>query len=244
MNVTLWRGWKTYAVAAATVLYGAVEWSSGAMTQDQALQFIFAGSGLAALRHGVSGSIITIAEQVLPAVLNAVKEAKPAAKTIILLPLVGMALLLQACQLTGNISADTAAFASQVAAFDAKAQSDIAALNSGAITDAVAVGKSSCGFISMQNGLFNLVALPLIAAGSVAPSVGASEQAVMGGVNLACNAIDTADPAAPAAAVAAAVAAVLAAVPTVKANLQAASPSVAASATAPPAAAPTPTKAG
>ena len=77
-------GAKTYIVAGATVLYGVVEWWSGAMTQDQALAFVFGGSGLAALRHGVAGSVIAIAEQLLPSVLKAVQQMqKPVAKGLI-----------------------------------------------------------------------------------------------------------------------------------------------------------------
>jgi hypothetical protein len=95
--ISLWRGWKTYAVAAATVLYGVAEWSSGAMTQDQAFAFVFGGAGLAALRHGVSGSVITIAQEVLPALLNAMKDAKPAAKALLAAVIFSPFLLLTAC---------------------------------------------------------------------------------------------------------------------------------------------------
>lgn len=105
-------GMKTYLVAAATVLYGAVEWWSGAMTQDQALAFIFSGSGLAALRHGVSGSVIAIAEQLLPAVLAALQKSPTVKSLALVLVLAGV---LPACtmaelaQVPAEVSAGVAA---------------------------------------------------------------------------------------------------------------------------------------
>lgn len=66
------RGAKSYIVAAATVIYGGVELWSGAMTVDQAMAFIFGGSGLAALRHGMSGTVLAVAEQVLPVLLRSI----------------------------------------------------------------------------------------------------------------------------------------------------------------------------
>jgi hypothetical protein len=169
----------------------------------------------------------------------------PAAKSLVLaLVLLPAALVLSACQLTGNVAADAAAantavqqFAPQVAAFDVDAQSKITAFNAGVVTDAAAVGKSACGYASMADGLFALAAPIAIAAGA-APGIGASEAAVMGGVNLACGVLDAADPTTPATTVATAAAAVIAAIPQVKANLQAASPGAAAAATAPAASAP------
>jgi hypothetical protein len=147
---------------------------------------------------------------------------------------------LTACQITGNLDADTQAnlkklqdFAPQVAAFDAKAQVDIAAFNAGAITHAAAVGKSACGLAAMDHGLFQL-ALPIaVATGAASPAIGTTEAAVMGGVELGCAVLDKADPSTPAATIAEATASVLAAVPQIKDAVKAIAPDAAAAATAP-----------
>lgn len=117
-------GAKTYLVALATVVYGLTELWTGAMTQDQAMAFIFSGTGLAALRHGVSGSVIAIAEQLLPAVLNAVKSAQ-SSQTVKALALVLV--------LAGGLPACTAA---QLAQGSEDATAGVAALCTDAATAA------------------------------------------------------------------------------------------------------------
>lgn len=124
-------------------------------------------------------------------------------------------------------------FAQQVAAFDAKAQSDIKAFNANAMTNTIAVGKSACGYLSEAHGLF-VVAGPTMAIAGVDPAVGATEAAVMLAVQLNCKLIDAADPAQPAVPqVLNAVVQVVAAIPQIKNALAETAPTVAAAATAP-----------
>jgi hypothetical protein len=135
---------------------------------------------------------------------------------------------------TPTASADTMTFAQQVAAFNTKAQADIAAFNANALTDSIAVGKSACGYVSEANGLFQNVATVGAVVGNIDPAVGAAEQGVMIGVNLSCKRIDNADPTQPAAPqVVNAVLQVVAAIPQIKSALVTANPTVAAVATAP-----------
>jgi hypothetical protein len=141
------------------------------------------------------------------------------------LALIGLA----ACA-TDTAPAPVLSFAQQVQAFDADASTKLAAYASGALTDTKTVGQSLCGYASMANGLFKL-AVPVMALAGVDPAVGGTEAAVMGGVQLACAAIDNATPDAPG--LAGSVIAVASAVARIKANLQAVAPAAAAAATAP-----------
>lgn len=47
-------GSKTYIVAAVMIAYAAVEWWTGAMMQDQAIQMMLNALGIGGLRAGVS----------------------------------------------------------------------------------------------------------------------------------------------------------------------------------------------
>lgn len=48
------EGKKTYLIAAATILYGALGLALGHLNVDQAAELILGGSGLAALRAGLA----------------------------------------------------------------------------------------------------------------------------------------------------------------------------------------------
>lgn len=155
------NGYKSYLVAFATIIYGAVEWATGAMTQDQAMAFIFTGTGLAALRHGVSGSVITIAQQLLPAVLQAVQSAQapaaapsgvsPAAKVsaIIVAAILGSGVLV-GCALPQPAAGTTPA---QAAAMTAEEQLTVTCNTIGATyrtaTAARLAGKLSAGQLAL-----------------------------------------------------------------------------------------------
>ncbi|HEV2674167.1 MAG TPA: hypothetical protein VGV37_06455 [Aliidongia sp.] len=47
-------GWKTYALAAATVVYAATGYYLGFLTQDQAISTVIGGTGLATLRSAIN----------------------------------------------------------------------------------------------------------------------------------------------------------------------------------------------
>lgn len=161
---------------------------------------------------------------------RAAEDAGNSVKSLALLLVLGSVLFLEAC---GGLPAPGAtpappaaasslqAFAVQVSAYNAKATADIQAVASGALAAGVAVGKSACGFASMGNGLFKAGA-PAMALAGVDPGVGATEAAVMVGVELACPLIDAADPSKPVTPqVAAAVSQAVGAVPQITAALKA-----------------------
>ena len=54
--LSLVNGYKTYIVAAATVVYALIQWWSGGMSDQAAMTMILSGAGLGALRHGMSKS--------------------------------------------------------------------------------------------------------------------------------------------------------------------------------------------
>ena len=55
MNIITWLdNRKTYVVAAAVVVSGVYGWFMGDYSAQEAVNYIFAGLGLGALRHGVS----------------------------------------------------------------------------------------------------------------------------------------------------------------------------------------------
>lgn len=139
---------------------------------------------------------------------------------------------LAACTLTGNVPADTAAFATNVAAFNQNFNANVAGVASGAVLDAQALGKAACANASELHGLFGAVVAPLTVAGSIDPVVGASEAAAFTAVSLGCTVVDALNPQAPAA-LANATAQVVAAIPQIQAALKTASPAVAAIALAP-----------
>lgn len=146
----------------------------------------------------------------------------------------GIGLLCSACDGSPSAPApnspEVQSFAQQVAAFNAKVKADMAAFGAASL----AVGKSSCGYLSEANGLFK-AATPVLLVAGVDPAIGGTEAGVMLGVDVACGIIDAADPTAPATPqVASAIAQVVAAIPEVKAALATAAPDVAATASAPP----------
>lgn len=53
------NGYKTYAVAALTVVFGVSGFLTGHLDANTAIGFILGGSGLGALRHGISTSATT-----------------------------------------------------------------------------------------------------------------------------------------------------------------------------------------
>jgi hypothetical protein len=110
--LTALNGSKTYLLAlAAAITAGAGYWS-GDLTLTQALTAFFGSGAIAALRHGISGSVITIAEELLPAVLKAVADAqKPAAKMLLAALLFGATL--SACT-TQPIEAQIATACNQI----------------------------------------------------------------------------------------------------------------------------------
>lgn len=175
-------GTKTYLVAIATILYGAAEWWSGAMSQDQALAFIFSGSGLAALRHGLTGSVIALAEQLLPAVLAALQQAqKPAAKALLLAVLLGGALAACTPAQLQTVTADVQAACTEYAAIAAP----LAAAPDPAIADYLSYGSALC---DVATGQVRSAALP---------NVDAHTAAWLGAITGAVQALKTAIPAAP-----------------------------------------------
>lgn len=150
------------------------------------------------------------------------KKLPPAAPALFAIVFAGS---LVACSTTAP-DGTALTFAQQVAAFDAKAKSDLATFGA----DSLVVGKSACGYVSEASGLFRVVA-PIAGADPAALAAGAAAAIA---ADAACRIIDAADPAKPAAPqVVTAVAQVLAAVPAVKSALEATDPAVAAAATAP-----------
>lgn len=139
---------------------------------------------------------------------------------------------LAACTLTGNVSADTAAFAANVQKFNANFNSNVAAVASGAVLDAQALGKAACANASELHGLFGAAVAPLVIAGTVDPAVGAQEAAAFTAVQLGCTVVDALNPTAPAA-LANATAQVVAAIPQIQNALKQGAPDVAAIALAP-----------
>lgn len=199
-----------------------------------------AASLLANFRSRLPVTLVKVLDIValnLFAFLKAAAQNAPKAAPVLLL---AVALpILGACQITGNVSADTQAniaklqaFAPQVQAFNADALAKIDAFNKGALTDIVVVGKAACGDAAMLDGAFQL-AKPIMLAASVDPKVLASEAGVMVGVNLGCRVIAAADTSNPPATVASAVTTVITALPQLKAALANGPPAAAAAASAP-----------
>ena len=60
-------GYKTYIVAAATIIYAVVSWWSGAMGQDAAIAMILGGAGIGALRHAVTTTVAKTVDAVAAA---------------------------------------------------------------------------------------------------------------------------------------------------------------------------------
>lgn len=175
-------GTKTYLVAIATIFYGSAAWWSGAMSQDQALAFIFSGSGLAALRHGLSGSVIALAEQLLPAVLAAIQQAqKPTAKALFLALLLGSALTACTPAEIHTVTADVRAACTEYAAIAAP----LAAAPDPAIADYLSYGSALC---DVATGQVRSAALP---------NVDAHTAAWLGAITGAVKALQTAAPGAP-----------------------------------------------
>lgn len=133
---------------------------------------------------------------------------------------------------TGNIDADTKAFATEVQAFNQNATTVVASAASGAITDVVAVGKAVCANANELHGLYQAT-VPVQAVLGVDPTVGATEAGAYLVAQINCEIIDAADPKAPTTTVAAAASAVVNALPQIKQALTASAPDVAAIALAP-----------
>lgn len=74
------KGKKTYFIMLATIAYAGTGWLTGNLTQTEALAFIFGASGLGALRHGVGTSVINIAQQLMPLVLQSLSVMQNQAK--------------------------------------------------------------------------------------------------------------------------------------------------------------------
>jgi hypothetical protein len=139
--------------------------------------------------------------------------------------------LLGGCGTTAPSGADakTMTFAQQVAAYDARAKSDLQSFGAASLV----AGKAACGYISMGSGLYQAVKPGLIVAGAISPEAAGIEAAATISAQVACSIIDNANPSAPATPqVAAAVSQAVATVPAVKSLLEQ-DPVVAAAATAP-----------
>jgi hypothetical protein len=64
-------GYKTYAIAAATIAYALVHcFLIGDMTSQQCTELVVGGAGLGALRHGISTELANLIRTIGPAVLD------------------------------------------------------------------------------------------------------------------------------------------------------------------------------
>ena len=158
------------------------------------------------------------------ALKTAAEQAPKAAPLFIL----GLALFMGGCQITGNVQADTAAniaamqaFAPKVEAANAQALAQIQAFNAGALTDALAVGKAACADVAVLNAAYQAAQTAVTAALSADPKVLAGFEAAQLTVKLGCATIDAADPANPPATLANAVTSVVQALPQIQAALNA-----------------------
>jgi hypothetical protein len=231
------KGAKTYIVAASGLLYaGAHYFIIGDMTSQQAIELALGSAGLGALRHGLSTQMVALIQALGPEALDAIKKNAGKAGAVVLLA-VGLGASLSACTLTGNPSADLAAFGQQVQKFNNDFASKAAAFNAQVVATVVPAGKAACSFASELDGFYRSTAGQIgvqagntIAGGSTvdAAAINASEAATFAEVQKGCAIVDAIDPAYPTQAEITAVAALIQNVPQLQKDLAKLSPTAAA----------------
>jgi len=184
-------GYKTYFVAGATVLYAVAGLWGGTMSQDAAVAMIFGGAGLGALRHGVSSTMMQLAQKMLPLVLDALKQPGRTVSAVLLSAALAGTALLAGCgntsQVASELSAALSSPAGQALVTMITSYSPGISTVTTKINRDLALAQSDkqvvCGAVSQANGGFQLFA-PLLGASAADM---AAEAAAFRAVSDACD---------------------------------------------------------